>query len=78
MKYIVCMMVVLLHFSTAELTSDFITGFETGVYVRDDERAFKDYSCPKPEANDAFGKQIQGLITPMKLMGQMMNEPRVM
>lgn len=40
------------------LTTDFIQGFETGVYVRDDERAFSDYSCPKPEPNDAFGKQV--------------------
>ena len=54
------------------LTSDFISGFETGVFLRDDDRAFKDYNCPRPEGNDKFGKQIQGLITPMKLMGSMM------
>ena len=40
------------------LTTDFIQGFETGVYVRDDERAFADYSCPRPDPSDAFGKQI--------------------
>lgn len=59
-------------FVNCALSPDFIAGFEAGVYVRDDERAFKDYNCPKPQANAQLGKQVQGLITPMKLMGTMM------
>jgi hypothetical protein len=40
------------------LTEDFLSGFETGVFVRNDDRAFKDYNCPRPQANDALAKQI--------------------
>jgi hypothetical protein len=35
-----------------------MSGFEAGIYVRDDERAFKDYNCPKPQANAQLGKQV--------------------
>ena len=44
------------------------------MYLRNDDRAFRDYNCPRPEANDVLAKQIQGLITPMKLMGNMMKD----
>ena len=37
------------------LSSDFINGFETGIFVRDDENAFYDYSCEKPKMD----KQLQ-------------------
>lgn len=56
------------------LSEDFIAGFETGVYLRTDDKAFRDYNCPQPEVNDKLGRQIQGLITPMKLMGSMMRD----
>ena len=67
----------LLQFTQGNLTPDFISGFETGVFLRDDNNALMDYSCPRPESNDVFGKQIKGLITPMKLMGNMMQDAKV-
>ena len=40
------------------LGSDFINGFETGIFVRDDANAFYDYSCEKPRGNSDLAKQI--------------------
>jgi len=66
------LMLMVTSLTSALLTEDFISGFEAGVYVRNDDRAYGEYNCPKPEANDALARQVQGLITPMKLMGNMM------
>ena len=33
------------------MTQDFMHGFETGVFVRDDDMAFYEYSCEKPVGN---------------------------
>ncbi len=49
---------ILLKLCSCALTEDFLAGFETGVVVRNDDRAFKDYNCPRPQANDALAKQI--------------------
>ena len=32
-----------------KLGGDFLRGFETGISIRTDDRAFKDFSCPEPE-----------------------------
>ena len=39
------------------LTQDFLHGFETGVFVRDDDMAFYDYSCQKPAGNSELRQQ---------------------
>ena len=38
------------------LTIDFINGFETGIFVRDDDNAFYDYSCDKPKSDSNLTK----------------------
>ena len=38
------------------LTQEFINGFETGIFVRDDENAFSDYSCDKPSEDTDLRK----------------------
>jgi hypothetical protein len=68
------MLMLLAAVASCKLTKDFISGFETGVFLRDDEHAFRDYNCKRPKANNKFSQQIQGLITPMKLMGNMMKD----
>ena len=35
--------------ATPALSRDFLAGFETGIFVRDDDKAFDDYSCSKPD-----------------------------
>ena len=36
------------------LNQDFIVGFESGIFVRDDDNAFDDYSCDKPKIEKSF------------------------
>ena len=36
------------------VATDFINGFETGIFVRDDENAFYDYSCEKPKGDSTI------------------------
>jgi hypothetical protein len=48
----------LIALARSVLTEDFLQGFETGVYVRNDDRAYRDHNCPKPEASDQFAKQV--------------------
>ena len=54
--------------ANAKLSGDFITGFETGMFNRDDPRAFQDYHCPRPKSDNKLLAKTQGLITPMKLV----------
>ena len=63
----------ILSMTQAKLSSDFISGFETGAFIRNDDNAFADYSCPKPEIvkNQGFLSQINDMIAPMKLMAGM-------
>ena len=39
------------------MSADFINGFETGIFVRDDENAFTDYSCEKPKMDKTLEKK---------------------
>ena len=36
------------------LKGDFITGFETGIFMRENENALNEYDCPKPETSNAM------------------------
>lgn len=62
-----------------KLTQDFIKGFETGIMLRTDSHALRDYSCPRPESSDDGGlmQRLNSLIAPMKLMAAMMKEERL-
>ena len=33
------------------LTGDFITGFESGIFLRGNPRMMEDYGCPQPHTN---------------------------
>ena len=68
----------LLTFTFAKLKQEFIRGFETGILLREDSRAFKDYSCPRPELEeDSFFNKANGVVAPMKLMSAMMKEDKL-
>ncbi len=34
------------------LTSDFLSGFETGILSRSNPKAMEDYTCPEPKFNN--------------------------
>ena len=50
------------------LTQDFIVGFESGIFVRDDDNAFDDYSCDKPKIEMTFIHTMNSFVQPMKIM----------
>ena len=51
--------------------ADFVNGFETGVYVRDDPKAFKDYTCGKPKGNSELAKTVKQFQAPIAMMKNM-------
>ena len=53
------------------LSKDFVVGFESGIFVRDDEKAFEDYSCERPKVEKTFIHTINSFVAPMKLMAGM-------
>ncbi len=40
------------------LTGDFITGFESGIFLRNNPKMFEDYGCPDSENNNAQFRQF--------------------
>ena len=41
------------------LTGDFITGFESGIFLRNDPKMFEDYGCPDAANNNEQFKQLK-------------------
>ena len=56
------------HLCRAGMSKDFIVGFESGIFVRDDDNAFDDYSCEPPKLDKPFIQQVNGYVTPIKMM----------
>ena len=54
-----------------KLNQEFLQGFETGILVRDDARAFRDFSCPTPETDNAILNKMTDMIMPMKMLATM-------
>jgi hypothetical protein len=44
--------------SAFSLTGDFITGFESGIFLRNNPKMFEDYGCPDAENNNAQFRQF--------------------
>ncbi len=40
------------------LTADFITGFESGIFLRSNPRMLEDYGCPTPHTNTEQYRQF--------------------
>ena len=60
-----------------KLDGEFLQGFETGILIRSDARAFKEFSCPTPESDNAMISQIQQIITPLKLAASMSKQEKM-
>ena len=41
--------------SALNLHSEFITGFESGIFMRDNDGIYEEYGCPKAKPPTAFG-----------------------
>ncbi len=63
--------------SAAKMQGEFLKGFETGILVRSDERAFKDFSCPPAEtASDAINKLVD-MMGPVKMAATLSGNPQL-
>ena len=51
---------------------EFINGFEAGVMVRDDPKAFYDYSCDKPRGDSSLAENAKSILAPVQMMKVMM------
>ena len=61
--------------SAAKMQGEFLKGFETGILVRSDDRAFKDFSCPPAEtASEAINK-LSDMMGPVKMAATMSGNP---
>ena len=56
------------------LTGDFLTGFESGIFLRDKPEQIKEYSCPKAEVNMAEFKKVRKMIPAMTQMISLMKD----
>jgi len=59
-----------------KLDGEFLSGFESGLLVRNDARAFRDFNCETPESDSALLQQITQIITPLKLAAQMTKQDK--
>ena len=41
------------------MTADFITGFETGIFMRNNPESLNQYDCPEPKLDDKRFEQLQ-------------------
>ncbi len=50
------------------LTGDFITGFESGIFMRNSPDAMGEYGCAEPEKKGGQFDQIMVMVGPVKMM----------
>jgi hypothetical protein len=75
-KTIVLCLFVSLSLAMNKLDGEFLSGFESGLLVRNDARAFRDFNCETPESESAFLQQITQIVTPLKLAAQMAKQDK--
>ena len=59
-----------LQLASATFNSDFISGAQTGIFIKDEEQ-FLDYSCPEPEMTEQVEKYFNMYNTAKTMMGGM-------
>jgi hypothetical protein len=53
------------------LSQDFVTGFESGIFIRDESRIFEDYSCQEMHV-DSNSESLNKMIATFKFMAAML------
>ena len=56
------------------LTGDFLTGFESGIFLRDKPDQIKEYSCPKAEVKMEEFKKVRKMVPAMTQMITLMKD----
>ena len=84
MKSLFVSLVSLVSFTSAEnlanlgsqqsLTGDFLTGFESGIFLRQSEDQYKDYGCPKASIDHDDFKKVKEMLPAVKSMMGIMNK----
>ena len=62
--------------SALNLHSEFITGFESGIFMRENDAIYEEYGCPKAKAPAALGNLNQ-LMGPLKIMSSLSKDKNV-
>ena len=60
-----------------KLNQEFLQGFDTGILVRSDNRAFKDFQCPIPDVRNEGLKKLNQLTGPMKMAATFANNDQL-
>jgi len=60
--------VALLQLANAEITSEFMSGAQTGIFLSSEDE-FVDYSCPEPEMSEQVSNYINMYNTAKMMMG---------
>ncbi len=81
MKQSLAVLAIVLTFSISasasfKLHSEFITGFESGIFLRNNEDIYEEYGCPKARPNTQLGNLNQ-LIGPLKVMSSLSKDKNV-
>ena len=56
------------------LTGDFITGFESGIFLRSNPNMMNDYGCPEAVSHNEQFRSLQSMISPIRLMSGMLQD----
>ena len=78
MKSVVLLMAtgLLASVSAFNLHSEFITGFESGIFMRDNEEIYEEYGCPRARGPAALSNLNQ-LMGPLKIMSSLSKDKNV-
>ena len=78
MKSVVLLMAtgLLASVSAFNLHSEFITGFESGIFMRDNEEIYEEYGCPRARGPSALANLNQ-LMGPLKIMSSLSKDKNV-
>ena len=55
-----------------KMSSDFLTGFESGIFLRDNKAQFEEYGCPDQEVDSEELRAFKAGIDPIKSLSAMM------
>jgi hypothetical protein len=55
------------------MSIDFLTGFESGIFMRNNTKQFDEYGCPKAKADMVEIQTMKYAIQPMKDLTKMLN-----
>ena len=56
------------------LSGDFLTGFESGIFLRQSEAQYKEYDCPKASIQYEDFKKVKDMLPAVKSMMKIMNK----